>query len=631
MGREEGDAPGIRRRRIRIHLPGVIKTLGQHLYSDNSVAIRELIQNANDSLITRRVEDEACPTDLRIEMDCDYMEDLLVVRDNGAGMTDQEITEYLSTVGKSGTDELRKTLEEQDAEEARRLIGQFGLGFLSAFVIAESVEVRTRSFKEGEPGFTWRCDGGTDYSLSESPDLPIGTEVTLHLRRDQDHFADGDHLTPIVRRFADFLSFPIYIGQTPLPINVQTAPWHSDASAAEYVDYIHRRFEEEALEVVPLRAEADEVQIGGALYIPESRRRDLGVVELYVSRMYVGPDHELLPDWAKFVGGVVESPSLDVTASREGPVRNSKYREVQALVADRLADAIGGLARDDSARFNRLVKAHEHPVKLGALEDDSFFALVKDHVEFDTDAGKMTIPQYLDRASRQSGDRVRTIYYHTGGVESRQHQLLFAANGIPVLDAEERIDQAFIEKYADQVRPVRAKEIDQASDALLNPVSSGTLEEVIGRYADMDITAKAAAFKPASVPALLAREERPRIEMLLGDPEVPELLRQMFETLTRGHRGMSGAGWTLYLNTNNAVIRLLADLERNDDVKLQCMKEIYNSAYLVAAKGLSVHEVEKMAEIHSETVAMLLTLAKEGNQQAAREGKLGFWRRLTQR
>ena len=614
MPQDPDHNPTARKGRIGIHLPGIIRTLGEHLYSEESVAIRELIQNCNDSLIRRQTQDRTCPEDLRIEIQCDFVQDILIIRDNGAGMTRQEITDYLSTVGRSGTDEFRKAVEQHDAEAARRLIGQFGMGFLSAFVIADSVTVRTRSYRRGEPGFTWRCEGGTDYSMAEVPDVPIGTEVVLHLRSEHDEFADDDSIGRFIHRYADFIGFPIYIGETPLPVNVQTGPWHRKASRAEYADYIERRFDEEPLEIIPLSSEDREAELGGVLFIPESRGSDLGVVELYVARMYIGSDHDLLPDWAKFVSGLVETSSLDVTTSRESAVHNAKYLSVQARIADHLARFISNLACDDPKRFNRVIEIHEHAVKIGALKDDRLFELVKDHVQFDSDAGKVTIPEYLERTARRNTGRVRTVYFHTGGIESRQHQLLFAANGIPVLDAEERFDRAFIEKYAKGTRRVRTKPVDQAADALFDSAPHGQLEELIGRYADMEIEAKAVAFKPESVPALLIRnDERGPAELferLHSDADVPDELRQLFEMLTGRGLRMKGPNWTLCLNANNEVIRLLADLKGHDEVTLQCMKEIYNSAYLVAAKGLSVQEVEKMAEIHTETVAMLLRLAR---------------------
>ncbi len=616
---------GVKRSQIGIYLPGIIKTLGQHLYSDRSVAIRELIQNANDSLVNRQLTDPSCPQDLRIGIECDTGNDLLVIRDNGAGMTEAEIMDYLSTVGRSGTAEFRKVLEQENREEARRLIGRFGMGLLSAFVIAESVEIRTRSFRGDSTGFTWRCDGGAEYTLQKTPGLPIGSTIILDVKSTTDGFTSPDHVIELVRRYADFIEFPIYIGDKPLPVNAQTAPWYSRGSTMECADYIANRFHQPPMEVIPLDRRADGFDIGGALFIPQSGTGEPPALELYVSRMYIGKERELLPDWARFVGGVIETSELDVTTSRESVVRNTRFQRAQALIGERLAGFITELAISEPSRFNAILRAHELAVKMGALEDDHFFGMVKNHVQFDSDSGKTTIPVYLERASRRVPRGEKTIYFHSGGVESRQHQLLFAANGVPVIDAEEKIDRAFIEKYAEGERGLRAKMIDEAADALFDSVPPGTLEALIGRYADMDIVAKAVSFKPVSIPSLLVRSDRPAagrlLEELGDDPDIPDLLRELFEAALSGRMGQKGSGWTLYLNSGNEVIRLLSVLEESDEVGLQCMKEVYNSAYLVATKGLSIQEVEKMAEMHTQTVAMLLRLSASLAEDTRQTGR----------
>ncbi len=212
---------------IKFEIEGLISLLAQNLYADPDVFLREMIQNAHDSILKRAALAQPPgsfrPSDGRIEI-VPLAPRSLRITDNGAGLHESEIHDFLSTVGKSGTRDLKEKLRTSDRATAVELIGQFGIGLLSAFVVAERVEITTRP--EGGPAMRWSSKGGKHYELEPAERAGTGTDVTLHLQPQSTRYLDPERLRGIVRRYADFIGIPITIGADTSPANAVDAPWH---------------------------------------------------------------------------------------------------------------------------------------------------------------------------------------------------------------------------------------------------------------------------------------------------------------------------------------------------------------------------------------------------------------------
>ncbi len=264
---------GIRQGQMTINVPGVIRTLGESLYADPHVAIRELLQNAHDTCLVRQADDPnaALP---EIHVRYDPFGRSLTIEDNGAGMTEAEVEQFLSVIGASNTDAVRLRLEAiGERSLAERLIGRFGLGMLAAFIIGERIEFVTRSFRsEGDAAVWWECTGEQSYRMGQTTRASAGTTVTVAIKPGQVHLLREDELSRLIRLFADLLSVPIYLDPSPRPVNVMQAPWHSDASESEYIRYLNKLYPSESvLAVIPLNVEEDNgaFKLGGVLFIPK--------------------------------------------------------------------------------------------------------------------------------------------------------------------------------------------------------------------------------------------------------------------------------------------------------------------------------------------------------------------------
>ncbi|WBB77036.1 molecular chaperone HtpG [Micromonospora sp. WMMD1128] len=449
------------------------------IYSNKDVFLRELISNASDALDKLRLESlvdkelSADTSDLHISLDVDRDARTLTVRDNGIGMSRDEVVALIGTIAKSGTAELlRKLRESQDATASQELIGQFGVGFYATFMVADKVTLLTR--RAGQTTATrWESSGEGTYSIEEVGDAPQGTSVTLHLKpvdaEDNLHDYTAEWtIREIVKRYSDFISWPIRMtvekpgedGETTREeqtLNSMKALWarsRDEVDEAEYKEFyrhvahdwadpletIHMRgegtFEYEALLFLPSHAPLD-------LFSPQGRRG----VQLYVKRVFIMDDCEaLIPNYLRFVKGVVDAHDLSLNISREILQQDRQIRAVRR----RLVKKVLGTLKDMSAESYRTFWTEFGPVvKEGLLEDpdntDALLDLVRAASTHDP-AEPTTLRDYVERMK----DGQTEIYYATGDnratIENSPHLEAFRAKGYEVLILTDPVDEVWVER-----------------------------------------------------------------------------------------------------------------------------------------------------------------------------------------
>jgi molecular chaperone HtpG len=230
-------------RTFKLHLPGLLKVLAEHLYTSKDIAIRELLQNAHDSCMRRLVEDDSARYQPRIDVALDATRQRLTISDNGYGLTGEEVEGYLATIGRSYTRELRERLSLLSHDQATALVGQFGFGFLSAFLIASEVVVTTRSALLSATAWRWSSDGDEHYRLEPTERADVGTTVELQVKQSAAFLLQRQLVTATIQKYADFLPIPIYVDGAPYRVNLVTPPWDSVDTHAACVEYIARAFE----------------------------------------------------------------------------------------------------------------------------------------------------------------------------------------------------------------------------------------------------------------------------------------------------------------------------------------------------------------------------------------------------
>lgn len=600
---------------LKFDLPGILRLLGSNIYSDPKVCIREMVQNAHDSCTNRQISTGARGSSIRVSHD--RTRRTLTFLDNGAGMTEQEIHEYLSTIGRGYTAELRQALEKGNRTEAERLIGQFGLGLLSAFSIADRVVITTRSCRAGSTGFRWECTGDARYTLVPADVSDIGTRVVIYVHQKHEHILEDDTIRRVIKRYGDFLPIPIYLGSEHRPINTMNPPWNRDGVTAEYVEYVKGRFDAPALEVIPINHDAAPT-VRGVLYIPRSSVVSIGEygdLDICVRGMLIKErDRKLLPRWARFVRGVIDSPALTPTVSRDELIEDETYQKVQAILGERVLAHFDHLARTDPRHLREIVANHNTLIKAWALEDDTFFDRVAHLVLFDTDLGKMSIPVYLERMQ----DR-REIFYFKDVGSGTQQKVLFGARSVPVIDASYGAEESFLKKYANRNPQIRVSRLDADSGFIFEPVPRDRKWDLLEEQYRVEhkIDARVVRFEPADLPAVLVKRfsegQDDVLEGILSSPSISDEVRALLGKLKtekeRATRGMLSRDMVLNLNADNPLVQKLREVDPRTQVYHVALTVVYNNAVLFGQHAISPENAVIMCRSNNKAVELLIEQA----------------------
>jgi molecular chaperone HtpG len=437
------------------------------LYSNKEIFLRELISNAADACDKLRFEaltDDALyegDTDLSVHVSVDRERRTITVADNGVGMTRAEVAENIGTIARSGTRRFLESLTGDQAKDAR-LIGQFGVGFYSTFIVADRVTLRTRRAGLGpEHGVCWESDGQGDYTLETVEKAARGTEVTLHLREGEDEFLDGLRLRTIVNKYSDHVPLPIRMageeGEGEETVNRASALWarrRSDVSEEEYREFYKQVAHDFEDPLLWLHNHVEgRVTYDSLLYLPARAPFDLWDgerrhgIKLYVKRVFILDDTEyLLPQYLRFVRGVVDSDDLPLNISREILQHNREIGQIRSALVKRVLDALEEMAEKDPEKYARFWKAFGVVMKEGPAEDyanrDRIAGLLRfssthtDHPEQD-----VSLRDYVGRM-KNGQDKIYYITAETfAAARHSPHLELLRKKSVEVLLLSERVDE----------------------------------------------------------------------------------------------------------------------------------------------------------------------------------------------
>ncbi|MDQ3601947.1 MAG: molecular chaperone HtpG [Actinomycetota bacterium] len=451
----------------------LLKLMIHSIYSNKDVFLRELVSNASDALDKLRLEAfrdkdlQADISDLHIAIEVDREQRTLTVRDNGIGMTRDEVVGLIGTLAKSGTGEfLRKLKESQEAAASQDLIGQFGIGFYSSFMVADKVTLVTRHARSNE-GVRWESSGESSYTIGPVDDAPQGTAVTLHLKPEdaEEHLYDytsTTKITEIVKRYSDFITWPVRMavedGAEAETINSRKALWarpQSEVTENEYAElYKHISHDwSNPLETIRVQAEgAFEYQ--ALLFIPSQAPLDLFMrerkrgVQLYVKRVFIMDDcAELMPEYLRFVKGVVDAQDLSLNVSREILQRDRQIQLMHRRLVKKVLSTVKTMMTDKADSYATFWREFGRAVKEGLLHDVENRDAILDIASFDSTHDteqQTTLGQYVERMAEGQ----QHIYYLTGEsrttIESSPHMEAFHAKGFEVLVLTDPIDEMWV-------------------------------------------------------------------------------------------------------------------------------------------------------------------------------------------
>ncbi len=446
-------AAGPRRIGFQVDIAGIIDIMGTSLYSRSDTPIRELIQNAHDAVLRRRKKELSYQG--RIDLEQDAAAHTLRFRDDGIGLTVAEAEKYLSTLGIGVTGLLKKgqlvNLAPEVAADGEGLIGQFGIGLFSAFMLADRVVVESRRLDAAE-GVRWEAGAGTDIEIGPCARAEPGTAVTLHLKQEYHHLAEKpEPLDAAVKEYADFLPIPIFLNGNKARANVINVAWFDATPDREAIELaLEEYFNETPLDVVPLRLETP-ASIAGALYVTPQRTPGFTgepVVTVTVRRMVISRRIQgLLPPWASFLRGVLELNGCAPTASREDLVRDAAFERVREVLEERLYEHFERLAEESPARLEAITAWHRYTLAGAALDEPRLRALLHRTYRLPTSKGPLTFEEILEQSPADplvEADAEHVVWYNTDRRQERWINALFAGLDVPCVHALRSFEESLL-------------------------------------------------------------------------------------------------------------------------------------------------------------------------------------------
>jgi molecular chaperone HtpG len=436
------------------------------IYSNKDTFLRELVSNASDALDKLRLESfrdkdmDVDTDDLHIVIESDPAERTLTVRDNGIGMTREDVVALIGTIAKSGTAEFLRKLKEQQSSSSD-LIGQFGIGFYSSFMVADKVTLVTR-YPHAEKGVRWESSGESTYTIDDVEDAPQGTSVTLHLKPSDDEDQLPDYTEPakireIVKRYSDFITWPVRLGGE--EINSRKALWARPASEVteeEYAEfYRHVSHDWNApLETIRMQAEGT-FEYQALLFLPSQAPLDLFMrdsrrgVQLYVKRVFIMDDcAELMPEYLRFVKGVVDAADLSLNVSREILQQDRQIQLMRRRLVKKVLSSIKSLQSSRPEDYTKLWGEVGAAIKEGLLSDADNRDAILEICSFASTHSEDALTTLAGYVSRMKEGQEH-LYYMTGdsraAVEHSPHMEALRAKGYEVLILTDPIDEMWVD------------------------------------------------------------------------------------------------------------------------------------------------------------------------------------------
>jgi molecular chaperone HtpG len=577
---------------LEIHSENILPIIKKWLYSDRDIFVRELVSNACDaihkvSILSDRGETESVDADFRVDVAIDKEKKTLTFTDNGIGMDADEVKKYIAQIAFSGAEEFVEKYKSHSEKD--QFIGHFGLGFYSAYMVADKVEINTLSYKPGSKPVLWSCDGSSDYEIGEGTRSTRGTEITLFINKENEEYLEESRLREILKQYCSYLVYPIYLnGQR---INTQDPLWiknPSECTEKDYLDFYRHLYpmDEEPLFWVHLNVDYP-FHLKGILYFPKMRR-DFDIkkstIKLFCNRVFVSDNcKDILPEYLTVLRGVIDSPDIPLNVSRSTLQMDRTVRQLSTHISKKVSDSLSTVYKTDRERYIRCWDDIQTVIKLGSVQDDKFYDRVKDLIIWKMVGGEWrTVQEYLEINKEKTKDKV---LYTTDEKHHRQVLDVYAQKKIEVLVASHPIDSYVINTMEQKIKPASFQRVDGGiDDELIDKSREKTILDTegkteAGRLADFvrqkmddaNIEVEAKSLATDELPGMIVMDEnqrRLRDYMMQIDP-------------TNAHAFTQSQKRTFVVNTNNPLMASLNALSVNHpELAQEMVKEVFELSLL---------------------------------------------------
>ena len=631
---------------LSINSDNIFPIIKKWMYSDHDIFYRELISNGCDAITKLKkldmIGEYEAPDDIEYKIDVKVSANNKTIKiiDNGIGMTDGEVEEYINQIAFSGAEAFLEKYKDKANDD--QIIGHFGLGFYSAFMVADKVTIDTLSFKEGAKAVHWECDGGTEYDMSDGTAATPGTTITLYLNEDSYEFANEYKAREVVEKYCSFMPVPIFltnedageqteeipeeevtdkdtvldtfikeavteevekedgtketvekvpakkmakIVKRPVAINDIHPLWTkhpNECTEDEYKEFYRKVFNDYKEPLFWIHLNMDyPFNLKGILYFPKINTEFEsveGVIKLYNNQVFIADNiKEVIPEFLMVLKGVIDCPDLPLNVSRSALQNDGFVKKISDYITKKVADKLSGMCKTDKENYEKYWDDISPFIKYGCLKDEKFCEKMSDYVLFkNIDDKFLTFKECLEE-NKEAHEN--TIFYTTDPVQQSQYINMYRNENIDVVILKDAIDQPFITQLEQKNENVKFVRIDaELTNTFKEEVNEDELKEMTDKLTE--------AFKKAlNRDTLDVKVEKMKDSSISSMITLSEESRRMQDMMKMyGMAGMDpsmfgGAGETLVLNSNNNLVKYIIDNPEGENTDLIC-KQLYDLAMI---------------------------------------------------
>ena len=581
---------------ISIHSENIFPIIKKFLYSDNEIFLRELVSNAVDATqklkhLTSIGESDAELGDLKITVALDEEAKTITISDKGIGMTADDIKKYINQIAFSGATEFVEKYQKEEGQDVSQIIGHFGLGFYSAYMVADTVEIKTLSHVKGSTAAHWECDGSTEFSIKEGDKTERGTDIILHVSEEGKDFLNKFKLKEILTKYGKFL--PIEIEFDGEVINNPNPIWTKAPSELKDEDYkaFYKElypFAEEPLFWIHLNVDYP-FNLTGVLYFPKLTNEfeiQKNKIHLYSRQVFITDEvKEVIPEFLMLLHGVIDSPDIPLNVSRSFLQADGNVKKINSHITKKVADKLGEIFKKDRKEYEDKWDDIHVFVKYGMITEEKFYGKVeKNFLLKSVDGDLYTIEEYKNKVEAIQKDKNDNIVIPYASDLSFQDSYVQAAKnkGYEVLVLDHMIDSHLIGKLEQSLEKVQFKRVDSDSaekliekdeslESVLSEDDTKKIQELFEKHIDNNN-------KTFAVEALSTEDLPVSITM-------PEFMRRMKDM--NAASGMPGMGmmpdqYNVIINGNHPIIGKI--LGADDAQQAELTKQAYDIALLSQGK-----------------------------------------------
>ncbi len=596
---------------IKISSENMMPIIKKWLYSDKDIFLREIVANASDAITKHKKlvdlgEAQAFDGEYKITVTTDEKSKMLTVEDNGIGMTADEVETYITQIAFSGAADFVAKYEQAGGDG---IIGHFGLGFYSAYMVSKSIEIYTKSYKEGAESIRWESDGNSTYSISDCDKQTVGTKIVMHIAEGEEEFLKESVIRRLLQKYCSFMPYELYLNEkegeenkpvnTPVPLYTKEP---KECSEEEYKDFYRDTFNDfnEPLFWIHLNMDYP-FRLKGILYFPKVKKQvelERGQVKLYCNQVFIADNiKEVIPEFLMLLNGVIDCPDIPLNVSRSFLQNDRQVQKIAKHITKKVADKLCELYRNDKARYETCWSDLSTFVKFGCIKDDDFYQKVKDIIIYQNLANEFVpihslMGEEVSDEDAKKGVLPQAVYYVSDAKKQAQYIKMFEDAGMDAIVCDNYVDPHFI-SYLEYKNPTRVRflridaEIDGAlkedgeEDTDLQTLFTDVLTE-------QKVKIKTEKLKNTKIPAII---------------NVSEFMRRMSEMNSFYQMGEGPTDVTLVVNSANECVQAIKTAEK--DRQRTAITYIYYQA-ISAYRALNAEETQAFSDCSAQMMNAFL-------------------------